>query len=129
MSKLKRLLLSIPAIAVALMIFILSNGPMPELPTFGIVWEDKILHVSAYSTFGISLILFLFANFKNFKLFKYAYITLAIGAFYGITDEFHQLFIPTRTSDIYDWMADVIGISLSIIFIKLIKNKIIKEVN
>lgn len=36
---------------------------------------------------------------------------LAIGlvSLYGISDEFHQLFTPNRTVDIFDWLADTAG--------------------
>ena len=35
-----------------------------------------------------------------------------LGAAYGATDEYHQLFVPLRTGDLHDWMVDVIGASM-----------------
>jgi VanZ family protein len=128
MTKTKRIVFSTPAIAIAIIIFILSNGPLPNLPTFGFVWEDKILHTTAYFVFGLSLIFFLISNFQNLLLKSIALIAFSIGAFYGITDEVHQLFVPGRQSDILDWVADVVGILLSIAFIKFIKNKLFKDI-
>jgi len=39
-------------------------------------------------------------------------IVLATG--YGITDEFHQLFVPGRSADRYDVLADCIGATLGV---------------
>ena len=33
----------------------------------------------------------------------------AIAASYGVFDEVHQLFVPGRSGDLYDWFADVSG--------------------
>ncbi|NUN16681.1 MAG: VanZ family protein [Myxococcales bacterium] len=30
-------------------------------------------------------------------------------SFYGITDEIHQAFVPGRTADVWDWVADTVG--------------------
>ena len=34
---------------------------------------------------------------------------IAITVAYGATDEVHQLFVPGRTGDVYDLMADAAG--------------------
>lgn len=31
------------------------------------------------------------------------------AAFYGLTDEIHQMFVPGRSPEIRDWLADVLG--------------------
>ena len=37
-------------------------------------------------------------------------LLLAIGAAYGITDEWHQMYVPGRMPDVVDWLADVAGL-------------------
>jgi len=37
---------------------------------------------------------------------------LIAGALYGITDEWHQMYVPGRTPDLADWIADVVGVLL-----------------
>lgn len=37
-------------------------------------------------------------------------ILLGIGAIYGMTDELHQMFVPGRSPDVLDWLADVFGL-------------------
>ena len=129
MSILKKLLLSAPAIVIAVTIFILSNSPHPGLPELGIEWEDKIMHISAYFAFGIALVLFFVVNLQVPEIKKVAFITIFIGSFYGLTDEFHQYFIPGRSSEILDWIADVLGVLLSVTTIKFLKIRLLKPVS
>jgi len=48
------------------------------------------------------------------------FYVLIIGIIYGLTDELHQSFVPGRTSDIYDFLVDLIGIILSLCLFNLI---------
>lgn len=34
---------------------------------------------------------------------------LVIGSLYGVTDEFHQLFVPSRSCDPVDWAVDTVA--------------------
>ena len=36
-------------------------------------------------------------------------LTIVCATVYGISDEFHQWFVPGRTADVHDVMADAIG--------------------
>lgn len=122
----KQIFLSLPAIIIAAIIFIVSNTPNPGLPKLGIIWEDKLLHFIAYFIFGLSIILFLIVNLKSFNKNKIIILTLLLGAFYSASDEIHQYYIPGRYSDITDWIADMAGILLSITLINKLKNNIFK---
>jgi VanZ family protein len=117
---------SLPAVLIAVTIFWLSNATHPEFPHIGIEWEDKIAHSLAYFIFGISLIMFLLSNTKWDSRNKIAIVTIIIGALYGFSDELHQYFIPGRDAEFLDWVADIVGISISLIFIKILKNKLIE---
>lgn len=39
-------------------------------------------------------------------------LALAVASGYGITDEFHQSFVPGRTVDVLDWATDTCGAAL-----------------
>lgn len=39
---------------------------------------------------------------------------LAMASAYGVTDEFHQSFVPGRSSEAADWLADTSGAALAI---------------
>jgi VanZ family protein len=126
MKPVKRITLSLPAVLLAALIFIISSGPLPEMPNIGIVWEDKIIHVIAYYVFGISLILFLIANinYSNFKII--VILTLIIGSLYAFSDELHQYYVPGRSPEILDWIADLLGIIIAVIFVNIFKSKLMR---
>ncbi len=73
-----------------------------------------ILFLTAYYSFN---------NQKKFKLLNenVIFTSLVFSVLYGALDEVHQLFVPGRSCDIYDWLADVAGVILAIIFLLLIK--------
>ncbi|MCK4731371.1 MAG: VanZ family protein, partial [Methanophagales archaeon] len=48
---------------------------------------------------------------KNEVLSKYAApFSIAIGTLYGVTDEFHQYFVPFRSASSMDLCADFMGL-------------------
>ena len=100
----------LPAAAFALGIFYMSSQSNP----LGAGWFDfipnidKLAHTIEYFILA-SLICFALRNAHQMEL-KRALITGAIlAALYGITDEYHQSFIPQRSMDIFDWLADFAG--------------------
>ncbi|OPY19806.1 MAG: VanZ like family protein [Methanomethylovorans sp. PtaU1.Bin093] len=62
--------------------------------------------------FGFGVLLHLtFRNSKHVFLRRYAAIlAILVGIFYGITDEFHQSFVPRRSSSEWDVLADSVGV-------------------
>lgn len=72
---------------------------------------DKVLHALLYSGLGLLL-----ARAQARGLAKVTpriiAITLACGAVYGISDEFHQYFNPPRAVEAADVVADTIGSGL-----------------
>lgn len=39
-------------------------------------------------------------------------MAVVLASLYGVTDEFHQLFVDSRYCDVYDWMTDTSGATL-----------------
>ncbi len=115
MQLIKRLKYFLPALAVALGIFLASHQSNIKLPDIGISLEDKVLHMLAYLVFGVTLMVAVRRNFPDFKIIKVIIIVFACGALYALSDEFHQYFIPGRTADVFDWLADCAGIGVSIL--------------
>lgn len=98
-----------PVIGFCLLIFIQSSRPFPDLiPAFPLI--DKFLHFSAWAVLGF---LFFrayhdhspFSRRKNLLI----WISFLSAALYGVSDEIHQHFVPSRTADILDILADVAG--------------------
>jgi VanZ family protein len=42
-------------------------------------------------------------------------VSLVLSSLYGVSDEFHQSFVPGRTPDVHDWMADTWGAAMAIL--------------
>ena len=119
----------IPVIIFAIIIFILSSLQFKKIP--GIPGVPKFswnpyLHIGE---FGLFSILLMFGFFPKIK----PYILGIISIIYGILDEIHQLFVPTRFFDIQDILYDIIGaifgiflyliILYLILYLKKIKNE------
>ena len=84
---------------------------------------DKIQHIVLYFGFGILLYLTFFNSEKqNFK--KYAAIfAIIVGILYGMTDEFHQSFVPGRVASTADLFANGIGLTIAQILILILMFK------
>ena len=107
----RRFLLWGPPIVYMALIFHLSSesAPLPEVTT--LVW-DKLLHFIEY---GILAVLFYRAfTGEGLNGLTSSLLALAATSIYGASDEWHQTFVPLRTSDLSDWIADTIGASIAI---------------
>ena len=112
----------IPLVLYWILIFVLTTIPASSIPEiFGLT--DKLKHISAY--FGLAVLLGLTLHYQNKFLYMkkfFLLFTIIIIAVYGALDEIHQMLVPNRTCDIFDWIADLggglIGIILIYLFIK-----------
>lgn len=78
----------------------------------------KMAHITEYFILGILVL-----NFINeFKIDKKIVVSILISFILASFDEFHQLFIPDRTGRLLDVFIDMIGASLGILILSLIKN-------
>ncbi len=123
MTRLLRLILIFPAVSIAVAIFLVSNREQPEIFYEFFTFQDKVAHLLAYFVFGITIIIALASNIQSIKLKKIMIWTLLIGTLFGLSDEIHQYFVPGRESDFFDWIADLFGISLSLLLAKNLTRK------
>lgn len=112
----------LPVILTCLLIFIQSSYPATQsLPS--ILHMDKLAHVGAYALLGFLF----FRLFQSTSILKSAVLLVILSALasslYGISDEIHQHFVPSRTADIMDVMADVTGSVLGAIFAQIFLNR------
>jgi hypothetical protein len=83
-------------------IFALSSLPMTGgQPLFNFPSGDKVLH---FLEFG----LFYLLAWKAVPRRRF-FVAFLLMAFYAGSDEFHQIFVATRTASIFDWLADLTG--------------------
>jgi VanZ family protein len=107
-----RIIAIIAAILWAALIFWLSSIPGADYPQ-----HPSFLNIVAHLCLYLVLAVFLALAFNSPKraLWKTALLALVIAALYGVSDEFHQLFTPGRSSDPFgtgspfDLIIDTIG--------------------
>jgi VanZ family protein len=89
-----------------LVIFYLSSqSRLPIPPAFP--HQDKAIHTAAYFVMGLLAWRF-FRHLTHSGLLK-SIATMLFCSFYGISDEWHQSFVPGRDADTMDWAADTFG--------------------
>lgn len=90
-------------------IFYLSHQPndFAELPP--LIGVDKLLHIIAYSSLAGTFLYALKPLVHNSNRSVTAVVIVLFCIIYGISDEFHQSFIPGRFSSIWDVLADGLG--------------------
>ncbi|HMU41737.1 MAG TPA: VanZ family protein [Ignavibacteriaceae bacterium] len=99
-----------------------TSIPADSVPTTGV--SDKIEHFLAYFILSILLASTLFFQNKFTILKKYYLLsTLIIASVYGAIDELHQLLVPGRSCELLDWLSDIGGVMLGIIFVRTILKK------
>jgi VanZ family protein len=111
-----------------LAIFIESSITSAIYPRIEFELSDKVVHIIIY----FALFLTAYYSFNNQKrnilIKEYSLISSFIfTSLYGASDELHQYFVPGRTCDFFDWVANVVGAFLAIyaiiIYRRLSKNK------
>lgn len=121
-----RLIYAIPLIFAMTAIFIASHQESIQLPDMGIEWQDKVLHFIAYFVFGVTVLLAFVGIFRKITTKWLLVLAIIFGCLFGLSDEFHQSFVPGRDCDFFDWLADAIGIVVSTVLSVNIKNIIEK---
>ena len=96
------------AVAWAILIFILSSQPVTLDQPLLFPGEDKIAHTVIYGILGYLIVLGL-KGWESRITWTEIGVAALIVCCYGITDEYHQGFVPDRTPSIGDVVADGIG--------------------
>jgi VanZ family protein len=96
------------AVGWAILIFSLSSVPAREMPDLPVLQHDKFLHAVLYMPLGALCFLALRAWGKASAAVLVVATALLAGV-YGMSDEFHQRFVPGRSVDRYDVLADLVG--------------------
>lgn len=90
----------------AIVIFALSSIPGKSLPEMPALHYDKVIHALVYAVLGALCCLALSPTVPRRLALPVAAL---MATLYGITDEFHQLFVAGRSADLYDVLADACG--------------------
>ena len=97
----------------AAVILVGTSIPGRELPRAPL-GTDKLVHVALYATLGWLTARALRAD----GLVRGSAVALALAALaaFGGVDELHQSLIPGRGADPFDWLADVIGAAVGLLY-------------
>ena len=101
----------LPVALDAALIFYLSS--IPQLPSPPGPFSDKHFHFASYALLAALLVRALAsARLRNITA-RVAIGAFVLATFYGVTDEFHQQFVPGRTSALDDLAADAMGAAVA----------------
>ena len=90
-----------------------------SIPKSYIFTLDKLIHIVEYFILGVLL------YFSIVGITKYSIIlSLILGIFYSFIDELYQSTVFARDASGFDVIADIIGLILSVFFVKLYANSI-----
>ncbi len=105
----KKIINWLPALVVMTIIFILSSQP-------GEVVNSTVANTESVQKIG-HVIMFMILCVSYFKATKNIPLSILLSLLYAIFDEYHQSFTVDRSSSISDVFIDVLGASVSGIFL------------
>lgn len=109
----------IPMALVMGIIFFFSHQPAEELGLPDVRFLDKVLHFLVYTLLGLTVCCGVSSALWSSRANIVRFAVVLFCLFYGISDEFHQAFIPGRHSSIIDVTADVFGGIASVLIYSL----------
>ena len=89
----------------ALIFYVSSLQQAPLPPSL----SDKVGHLIAYAALGVLVTRGVSGRLPMRITWRAAALSLIVTITYGAGDELHQSFVPGRSADIYDLVADAAG--------------------
>ena len=89
--------------ALLCMAVIFGASSRSRVPTLDFGNSDKVAHFGAYAVLGGAL------AYGGAATGVGPLPLIAVGSLYGASDEVHQRFVPGRSPDPVDWVADTLG--------------------
>ncbi len=104
---------------------VIPTSSMKEVYGFGLLEfrEDHILHLGAYFGVAILYLIWQFNKLVNKSIGCVIFSWLGCEMFAYFT-EFLQLLVPWRTYNIYDFVANTIGVTIAFLFFVGLKNRL-----
>ncbi|NUQ82927.1 MAG: VanZ family protein [Bacteroidetes bacterium] len=103
------------AIGYMCLIFFLSSIPGKTLTPIFELSADKLIHLAEYWGLGFLLLRWWSGTTLGQKRIRLYLVVLLFGMFFAFVDETWQGFIPGRSKDPLDFLADTTGIIISIL--------------
>jgi len=99
-----------PVILWMALIFYLSGRSDISIPS----GTDKSLHGFGYTMLALLIVRALAGGLPARITIGTMLAAVLIATTYAATDEFHQMFVPGRTADVRDWIADALGAAVGV---------------
>ena len=99
----------LPMLGMMGLIFFFSAQPGDTLPLPALFGIDKVAHCLVYAALAVT-VCYAFPSWAEWPAGRWRGLTVVLFClFYGISDEFHQSFVPNRDVSLGDLVADTIG--------------------
>jgi VanZ family protein len=108
------------------LIFIGAAIPADNLPD-GPQVIPILVHFVEYFVLTAVLLWALNEGFDKSVILPVRAAAFILALFYGITDEFHQLFVPGRISDLKDIAVDLAGVIAALIIVPAVARRIVRS--
>ena len=112
-----------PVVLQMALIFVASSSSSPD-PLPG-RFLDKVLHLAVYAVLGALIARALAGGRLVTVTWRHAALAVLLSTLYGISDEWHQSFVPGRTPDPMDVLADLAGASAGAATIVVLGRKLL----
>jgi VanZ family protein/UDP-2,3-diacylglucosamine pyrophosphatase LpxH len=76
---------------------------------------DKFAHASVFGALALVLDMALRLNWPGLPMYRRHLLVFVAVSCFGATDEWHQLFVPGRSCEFGDWVADSVGGGLGLL--------------
>ncbi len=103
------------------LLFYLSHQPSLPTPML-FTYQDKLFHATAYGILGFLLLGSRTPSVQGYTNAQIK-VSVLIASLYGISDEFHQYFVPGRSSEVLDWVADTVGALIAVSLLAWLSRK------
>lgn len=93
-----------------------SNVVLSESPSKDNLMKN-LAHIGEYAILAFLIFRALYNREEKSFFSKYAWFWALIGAvLYGVSDEIHQMYVPTRTAYLGDILMDGVGATMGLLF-------------
>jgi VanZ family protein len=108
-----------PFVAALVVVFWLSS--LSQVPGSRYFW-DKLLHTVGYAGLGLLALRAFHGGFEPLRRGPTLLAGLSV-ILWGISDEFHQSFVPGRTASALDVCADAVGFGLAVLLVATVTSR------
>jgi VanZ family protein len=107
----------LPLIIWSILLLFLTWYPKIEIPNLGFKAQDKAAHFMVFFILGL-LSCRAFSKYEIKRMPDAVRVSLIFGASFGCIDEIVQIWIPGRTFDPLDGLANIIGVLFAVLLFR-----------